>query len=119
MALSFSNSTLSIPRILSLNLNSLSYYGGTSRHRRIMKYLRSNIKNFDTICLQETGLLAAEGGALDFGDCKTGLSNKRLNVSGVATIETPSLVSRYSVCTIETSDDCLRGHIPQVLTKKH
>ena len=114
-SITFSNSTLPVPRVVSLNLNNLSYYNttpsGRARHRRIVACLQNLSKRADIICLQETGLARNEAHALSSSlpNCKISLSSCRMGVGGVAVVDCPSLCSRFSVNNLPLSPS-VEGH---------
>ena len=63
-----SNFSLQVPRIISYNVNSLSYYSTASelvrRRGLITSCLRDLTSSADIVCLQETNLAATEAFAL-------------------------------------------------------
>ena len=105
-ALSLRNSTLLVPRIVSFNINDLSYYStspsGRARYFKIASCLRGLSDRNDIICIQETGLYPSEQLALSnsFPSCKIGRSSLKGGVAGVMTVEGPAITDRYSVSTL-------------------
>ena len=82
--LSLSSSHLPIPRILSYNVHSLSYYASNpralSRRHSISCAMRDFIKAHDIICLQETHLSANESFAFsELHNCRVSRNGSDMN----------------------------------------
>lgn len=68
---SFYNSIALIPRIISYNVNSLSYYAtDPSRTNNIRTFIQDSLRKADIICLQETNLATKEQQALSHINAK-------------------------------------------------
>ena len=98
---SFDTSTLPIPRVLSYNIRSLSFYStfphALSRRLSIANALNSFCKNHEIICLQETHLASEEQFALsNFQDCSVSRNNKNILQGGTAILDTPLLTKYYN-----------------------
>src|SRR5690349_138649 len=94
----FDNFTLPVPRIISYNVNSLSYYSTSSdlvlRRAMVSSCLRDLISSTDILCLQETNLASAEAHALSavFPQSAVSLNNYTMHEAGTAIVESPSLL---------------------------
>ena len=111
--LSLSNSPLPIPRLLSYNVNSLSYYSSNTssrnRHHLINSFLLDNIKNHDIICLQETNLARLEKHALsNLPGCTISHNNHQMGTAGTLIIDSAS-VSKLFISTNITLPSCCKG----------
>lgn len=98
---SFANSSHTIPRIISYNVNSLSYYAsdstGSARRQLIQGALSDFINTNDIICLQETNLAPAEAHALsNLKGCLISRNNLSMGRGGTAIIDSPSLLTFFS-----------------------
>src|SRR5688572_29333496 len=94
--LSLSNSSLSIPSILSYNVNSLSFYStdphALSRRLSISCALNDFVKTHDIICLQETNLAPRESHALSsLPGCHISRNSLSMSCAGTLIIDTPSV----------------------------
>ena len=112
---SFSNSSALIPRILSYNVNSLSYYASNSyarkRHSLISSFLHDSIKTQDIICLQETSLAQAEQHALsNLPGCIVSHNNLQMGTAGTLIIDTPSVLRHYNPTPISLPS-CCKGRV--------
>ena len=112
---SFSSSAALVPRIISYNVNSLSYYAtspdGRLRRSIISSTLRDFIVKCDIICLQETNLSASEKLALTaLPRCSVSFNNFSMNVAGTLIIDTPSVSQFYSGTDVPLPS-CCRGYI--------
>ena len=99
-ALSFSNSTALVPRILSYNVNGLSFYAsdsdGVLRKSLAVQAISDFVSKCDVICLQETNLTLAE--KLCFSSlpgCSVSYNNFKRGVAGTLIIDTPSILKLY------------------------
>ena len=113
--LSLDNFAAPIPRILSYNVNSLSYYSSSSsarlRHQRISSFLRDNVNNHDVICLQETNLALAEQNALsNLPGCSVSRNNFQMGVAGTMIIDTPSVLKHYDASDLPLPP-CCKGRV--------
>jgi ribonuclease HI/exonuclease III len=113
--LTFSNSTFLVPRIVTLNLNSLGYYATTLsakiRHSNILDCLRSLSKGHEVLCLQETGLAGStQALSASLPHCKTAFSSLKAGTAGVAIVDCPSINKLYSVNTLPLPL-ALNGHV--------
>ena len=107
--------SLPIPRILSYNIRSLSYYAtyphAFSRRASIHNALKSFIQNHEIVCLQETHLAHTESSALShFKDCDISRNNKNLSQAGTIIIDTPQIVKYFagSDCPLP---EMAQGHV--------
>ena len=92
-----SNFSLPVPRIISYNVNSLSYYSTTPElvHRRdlITSCLRDLTSSADIVCPQETNLAATEAFALSsLSAHAVSLNNYKMYQAGTAIIDSPAIM---------------------------
>ena len=99
-SLSVSNSTALVPRILSYNVNGLSYYAsdpdGIMRKGLAVQAISDFVSKCDVICLQETNLTRAEH--LCFSSlpgCTVSYNSFKRGVAGTLIIDTPSILRFY------------------------
>ena len=101
-----SNFSLPVPRIISYNVNSLSYYSTTPElvHRRgmITSCLRDLASSADIVCLQETNLAATETFALSSisPQASVSLNNYKMHQAGTAIIDCPSILRSYTAADV-------------------
>jgi ribonuclease HI/exonuclease III len=100
-----SNFSLPVPRIISYNVNSLSYYSTTPElvHRRdlITSCLRDLTSSADIVCLQETNLAATEAFALSsLSAHAVSLNNYKMYQAGTAIIDSPAIMRYYTATDI-------------------
>ncbi len=101
MVFSLADSSFPVPRILSYNIRSLSFYstGQRALKRRISIFnaLHDFIKDHDIICLQETHLAPTESFALDsLPSCVISRNNADISHGGTIIIDTPNILRFYS-----------------------
>ena len=113
--LSLSSSLLPIPRLLSYNVHSLSFYStdprALSRSYSIRNALSDFIKNQDIICLQETHLASADSLALSYlSGCVVSRNNACMGKAGTIIVDTPSLLQFYSGVDVPLPE-CARGRV--------
>lgn len=112
---SFSTHTSLVPRLLSYNTNSLSYYA-TNPHSRarassINAALHDFLPSFDIICLQETNLSSSEQLALSsLPGCTISYNNYNMTSAGTLIIDTPSISRHYSGANVPLPL-CCKGHV--------
>ena len=111
------------PRVVTLNVNSLSQYtttvGGTNRRLRIHSLLERIMRDNDIVCLQETHLTEYEDTALKstLKGWKLFYNNGGERVSGrrrdgVLTAVSPHVQQHYVVSdTAERVGDTAKGHV--------
>ena len=98
----FANFTLPVPRIISYNVNSLSYYSTSSdlvlRRAIVSSCLRDLISSADILCLQETNLVSSEAFALSSisPGGSVSLNNFKLREAGTAIVDSPSILRYYT-----------------------
>ena len=109
----FSSLSLSVPRLLSYNIRSASFYASNprslSRRASISYALSSFVSSHDIICLQETHLDANEIFAFDRPGCIISRNNFDCSRAGTAIIDTPGILNFYSGCDIPLPP-ITRGH---------
>ena len=81
-----------VPKIISYNINSLSYYAcsvsGKIRNAKINRTLSDFVKSADIICLQETNLSTSESFALNsMKGCIISRNNYKMGAAGTLIIE--------------------------------
>ena len=112
--LSLGSSFELVPRIISYNINSLSYYvtsiPGKSRQRTIRNCLKDFITRADLICLQETNLAEKERFALSLPGCHVSRNNFAMGVAGSLIVETPAFLKFYKGEDVPLPALC-RGHV--------
>ena len=97
----FHNSSLPVPRIISYNVNSLSYYSTSPDlvHRRniVSSCLRDLLSSSDILCLQETNLSTSEALALSsiLPNSAVSLNNFKMHEAGTAIIDSPAVLCHY------------------------
>jgi len=75
----FSRSIGILPRIVTYNIRSLSYYSqNTNRHSSICTFIKDVIKDIDILCIQETHLAESEHFALSHLNFPVSLNNLRM-----------------------------------------
>lgn len=104
-----------MPRLVSYNVNGLSFYSKTpsacSRYSRALSTLRDLIPKFDIICLQETRLASAEKFALtSLPNCSISFNNRSMTSAGTLFIDSPS-ISRYYTAVDIPLPDCCKGYV--------
>ena len=94
------NATSTVPRVISYNVNGLSFYASDRdalfRKSLITRAISDFIPSCDIICLQETNLTAAE--RLCFSSlpgCAVSFNNFKRNTAGTLIIDTPGILKHY------------------------
>lgn len=100
-SLSFDNSTALIPRIVSYNVNSLSYYSDSKRRNLVRTFINDAIQNVDILCLQETNLASTERSALANIKGIASLNNHQMGTAGTAILDSTHLLNHYSGSDVE------------------
>jgi len=99
-----SSFSLPLPRILSYNIRSSSYYATDTRalfrRRSLSNALISFIADHDIICLQETHLAFDECYAFDSPFCTVSRNNKNIARAGTVIVDTPSLSNFYTAADV-------------------
>jgi len=101
-----SNFALPVPRIVSYNVNSLSYYSTASdlvlRRGLITSCLRDLASSTDILCLQETNLAATESFALSSisPQGSVSLNNHKMFQAGTAIIDSPTILQYYTAIDV-------------------
>ena len=123
----FSHHAALVPRILSYNIASLSYYASSkearTRNARIMNTLSDFVKSSDIICLQETNLSELEEHALSsLKGCLISRNNFAMGVAGTAIIDTPAILKFYNPTDVPLPTCCdgyvqARNYIPKADSK--
>lgn len=112
----FPNFSLPVPRIISYNVNSLSYYSTSTDlvHRRnlVSSCLRDLLGSADILCLQETNLAASEALALSSitPNSAVSLNNLKMHVAGTAIIDSPAVLRYYAPVDV-TLPANLKGYV--------
>ena len=111
----FSKHASLVPRIISQNVNSLSYYAcskaGQKRNAKIKSTLKDYVKAADIICLQETNLSTDDCFALSsLNGCLISRNNFEMGSAGTAIIDTPAILKWYNPSDISLPP-CCRGYI--------
>lgn len=119
----FSTSTCITPRIISYNVNGLSFYAtcvsSVTRKNLVHNTLNDFISKADIICIQETKLAALESHALSsLSKCIISRNNFSMSSAGTAIIDTPSILSVYAPEDVLLPPVCkgyvqLRRYIPR------
>lgn len=109
--LTLSNYAASIPRILSYNINSLSYYStnprSNFRRHLISSFIADNLSKFEIICLQETNLARSEQHAMThLPGCVVSLNNLKQDTAGTLIIDTPAVRKHYIGADVPLPDIC-------------
>ncbi len=127
-SLSFANSTVVVPRIVSYNVNGLSYYStdsdGVFRKNLAAQAISDFVPRCDIICLQETNLTLAE--RLCFSSlpgCIVSFNSLKRGVAGTLIIDTPSILKFYKPLDVSLPLECggyvqCRRYIPLSATHK-
>ena len=111
----FSKHASLVPRIISQNVNSLSYYAcsdaGEKRGAKIRSALKDYMKAADILCLQETNLSTGDCFALSsLKGCLISRNNLEMGVAGTAIIDTPAILKFYNPSDV-LLPPCCRGYI--------
>ena len=112
----FPNFSLPVPRIVSYNVNSLSYYSTSADlvHRRnlVSSCLRDLLSSADILCVQETNLAAAEALALSSiaPDSAVSLNSFKMHVAGTAIIDSPAILRYYAPVDVPLPAN-LKGYV--------
>jgi ribonuclease HI/exonuclease III len=97
---SFANSSALVPRIVSYNVNGLSYYAtdsdGVFRKNLVTRAVTDFLPKCDIICLQETNLTRAEKFCFSaLPGCVVSLNNSKKNTAGTLIIDSPNILKHY------------------------
>jgi ribonuclease HI/exonuclease III len=126
--LSIGNSTALVPRILSYNVNGLSYYAtdpdGVHRKNLASQAVSDFVPKCDIICLQETNLTHTE--RLCFSSlpgCVVSYNSLRRGVAGTLIIDTPAVLKFYQPHDVSLPLHCggyvqCRRYVPRTVTHK-
>jgi ribonuclease HI/exonuclease III len=114
-SISLDSCSLPVPRILSYNVRSLSFYStyphALTRRLSISNALNSFRKNHEIICLQETHLASDEAFALaSMQDCIISRNNKNMSQAGTIVIDTPLITKHYDGIDVPLPN-IAKGHV--------
>ena len=114
--LSFPNFSLPVPRIISYNVNSLSFYSTsidlTHRRNLVSACIRDLLASSDIVCLQETNLATHETQALFsiVPHSAVSLNNLKMHEAGTAIIDSPSILRFYDPTDVALPAN-LKGYV--------
>ena len=112
---SFATCTSLVPRIISYNVNGLSYYASApdsvSRKNLIAHAVSDFVLKSDILCLQETNLTADDCFCFSsLGGCLVSRNSFKAGVAGTLIVDTPAILRFYKPVDVPLPD-CCRGYV--------